>query len=396
MIRLPDTETSLPPSGHRPLRLAMLLPSMRRAGAESVVAMLCRHLARAGCEVHLVVAGLRCEYHEELAGSGVGIHFLDLYQGPIRFWRPDRHWRIRARLGALLAELAPEVVHCHLYHGLTWGGQAARKAGARVFYTAHGLDPWLVGTDLASRWRRYRFVRALAQSDCRMVAVSRTVADHQAGWLGVDPASIAVLPNPIETDLWHPGARIEHPRRVIMAGTLYPLKRVQVGLRAMRLLAAAEPEAELWIAGDGPERANLEREAVGLGIRERVTFLGVRRDLPGLLRAVGAMWLLSEREGMPMVALEAMASGLPLVASAVPGTTDLARHEENALLVPLDDPEAVAQATLRLWREAGIGARIRAGGMVTASQHEASRAAQAHLALYHERHQPQVHSPTNR
>ncbi|MBF0182604.1 MAG: glycosyltransferase family 4 protein [Magnetococcales bacterium] len=389
-------ETVPPSSGHRPLRLAMLLPSMRRAGAESVVAILCRHLARTGCEVHLVVAGLRCEYHEELAGSGVEVHFLDLYREPIRFWRPDRHAWIRARLGIFLAGLAPEVVHCHLYHGLTWGGGVARQTGARVFYTAHGLDPWLSATDLASRWRRHRFARAFVASDCRMVAVSPTVAARQARGLGLDSASIAVLPNPIETDRWHPGARVDQPHRVIMAGTLYPLKRVHVGLRAMRMLAAEEPKAELWIAGDGPERASLEQECGLLGIRERVTFLGVRRDLPGLLRSAGAMWLLSEREGMPMVALEAMASGLPLVASAVPGTTDLARHEENALLAPLDDPEAVARATLRLWREPGIGERIRAGGIATANRHEASRAAQAHLALYHERQNPQLHSPTSR
>ena len=361
-----------------PLRVAQVLPGMRRAGAESVVATLCRGLAAAGAETHLVVIGNRFEYREELAGSGVRVHLLDLYQGTVRFYRPDRVWRIRRRLAAFFAGLRPDIAHFHLYHGLVWGGAAARRAGAGVLFTAHGSSPFFNGSDWRSRWLRWGFRRAVARSECRLLAVSAEAAGLLARALDRDAASVGVQSNPIDLDRWRggmPAPDAQPPRRVIQVGTLYPLKRPEVAIRAVERL----PGCALWLVGEGPERVRLEKPA-----SERVCFLGGRADVPALLGRAGAAWLLSEREGQPMAALEAMAAGVPLVATDVPGTRELVRDGENGLLVPLDDPEAVARVTGRLFDEPALRRRLVAGGLETADRHGVARIVAQHLARYRE------------
>lgn len=367
------------------MRLAMVLPDMRRAGAESVVAILCRTLAKLGVEVHLVVIGSRCEYQDELADSGVHIHLLALCErGPIRFYRQDLHWRIRRQLGHFFRTLRPNVAHFHGVQALVWGGAVARAAGAKTLCTAHGRDPALAATDVRSRWRRLLYTRALEASGCRLLAVSPSVAHHQAHWLQRVPQTITVQPNPVDLTRCYPApGQLTLPKRAIMVGTLYPLKRVHMGLLALQAWLEMAPEAELWVVGDGVERSRLETLAQQGRLAGRVSFLGVRHDVPALLRAAGVAWLLSENEGMPMAALEAMANGIPLIATHVFGTQDLVQHETNGLLVPLDQPEAVAQATESLWQNTDLRQQLIAGGLATTRRYETTRIAHEHLAHYH-------------
>ncbi|MBF0183216.1 MAG: glycosyltransferase family 4 protein [Magnetococcales bacterium] len=361
------------------LRVAMVLPDLRRAGAESAVVNLSRTLVRCGVAVDLVVIGARQEYTDELAGSGVRLHCLDLYRQTIRFYRQDKHWQIRRQLERFFRYLAAPIVHMHLFHGLVWAAVAARKAGSLTCYTAHGLDPWLTQQDLISLWRRWLFKRAWRHSGAHLSAVSPSVIQHTAQGLSCDPHSITWLPNSLSAAGWHPPPATKPlGRTIIMVGTLYPLKRVSTGIQALALL----PEALLWVVGDGPQRSALQQLAAAQGVMERVTFLGVRTDLPELLQSADLFWLLSEREGMPMVALEAMASGLPVVATAVPGTRDLLRHEENSLLVALDQPQQVAAATRRLWQEESVRQRLIAEGLATAALYESGRIARQHIAYY--------------
>jgi len=165
-------------------------------------------------------------------------------------------------------------------------------------------------------------------------------------------------------------------------GTLYPLKRVHIGIQALKILSAAFPEITLDIAGDGPERPHLEALTRSLGIEPRVSFLGVRRDIPQLLRAAEVLWLLSEREGMPMTMLEAMASGVPVVATDKPGTNEFIRDGDNGLLVPLDDPQAVAEATSRIWRDTQLSARLRENGLTYVKQFDLPNIVNQHLEHY--------------
>lgn len=376
-----------PPPARSTLRIAMVLPSMRRAGAESVTATLCRSLATLKAEVHLVVVGNRCDYQASLAETNVHLHFLNLYQRPIPFYRLDIHRHIRHQLKHFFCALKPDIVHCHLFHSLVWWGKAAHLAGAKTFYTTHGQDPWLNAKDAASLWRRHLFARATQQAHCHFLAVSPSAAHHLAQGLGLDPdRDVTLQPNPLDPIVWQPHAKkiSAKPPRILMVGTLYPLKRVHIGLLALQTLQQEKTPCELWIVGDGPERLRLETMARQLRMEHRVVFLGVREDVPDLLRQASLVWLLSEREGMPMIALEAMAMGVPLIATDVPGIRDLVHHETNGLLVPLDQPEAVARSTQNVWQNDTLRHHIITGGQATAQHCDATHMARQHLAHYHQ------------
>jgi glycosyltransferase involved in cell wall biosynthesis len=115
-------------------------------------------------------------------------------------------------------------------------------------------------------------------------------------------------------------------------------------LRAFRRVAEQDPRARLWIAGDGPLQPVLAAQIDRGGLEERVKLLGFRADIPRLLASADMLAITSVREGLPNVALEAMAARRPVVATAVSGTPELVRDGETGLLVPPGSPEALAHA----------------------------------------------------
>jgi glycosyltransferase involved in cell wall biosynthesis len=151
-------------------------------------------------------------------------------------------------------------------------------------------------------------------------------------------------------------------RTILFLGRHDSQKRVSVLLRAFARLAPRIPDARLVCAGRGPEEGALEALAAALGVQERVSFLGERRDSPALLRAASVFVLPSAAEGMPNALLEALSVGVPSVATAIPGTTDVVTHEKEALLVPLDDEAALAGALSRLLEDRELASRLAAAG----------------------------------
>ncbi|MEO5334078.1 MAG: glycosyltransferase [Magnetococcus sp. YQC-5] len=361
------------------MRIVQILPSMRRAGAETVTANLCQTLARLNMEIHLAVIGNRFEYQELMEIPSLQIHLLNLYHGPVRFYRWDIHRRIQRELTRFFHTLKPDIAHFHLSGALIWGGKAAFRAGANCFYTAHGLDPDLFPDNWRASYRRWLLLRALRDSQAKVLAVSSAVADHCTR--GMPGQQITLQPNPLSLEQMAPPPTALWPRRIMMMGTLYPLKRVSVGLAAFLELSKTDP-CEMWVVGDGPEKERLMTYAHQQGIGEHVTFLGERRDPLSLLRQVGMVWLLSEREGLPMVALEAMAAGVPLIATDAPGIRELVQHETNGLLVPLDRAANVANATRRVWTDPDLRHRIVTGGITTSQRFDPTLIAQHHLTHY--------------
>jgi glycosyltransferase involved in cell wall biosynthesis len=146
-------------------------------------------------------------------------------------------------------------------------------------------------------------------------------------------------------------------RLVLIVGRLVEQKNHELAIRAI----AGVPDALLAIAGDGPLRPRLERVAAEEGVNGRVRFLGVRRDVRALMGAADAIVLSSHWEGLPLSALEALASGTPLVATEVRGLRELVVDGENALLVP-EEPEALAAGLRRVLDDPELAARLAAAG----------------------------------
>jgi glycosyltransferase involved in cell wall biosynthesis len=180
---------------------------------------------------------------------------------------------------------------------------------------------------------------------------------------GLAPASIAVIPNGVDLAAFPARKPAGRVRRFITVANLRAEKNHETLFAAAAALLRVYPDLEFQIAGDGPRRRELEQLARDRGL-SRVTFLGHREDVAALLASADAFVLPSRSEAFPNGAIEAMAAGLPVVASAVGGLLDLIQDGRTGLLVPVGDPEALGAALRSLiespQRAAAIGRAARA------------------------------------
>jgi len=174
----------------------------------------------------------------------------------------------------------------------------------------------------------------------------RCIPNFAAAPADVAPVDRATLDTPADAPL------------LLSMGRLHEAKAHDVTLQAL----AALPGAVLWIAGVGPLEVKLRAMADALGVADRVRFLGWRTDAAALYRAADVCVFPSRYEPLGNVVIQAWAHGLPIVAAASQGPAALIRDGEDGLLVPVDDPAALAAAVTRLLAEPGLGARLAAAG----------------------------------
>ncbi|HOJ20522.1 MAG TPA: glycosyltransferase family 4 protein [Armatimonadota bacterium] len=253
----------------------------------------------------------------------------------------------------------PDLIHGHGYRGMLVAGVASCLARRPFLFTAHTLPNelgrgfWRLAGPLARR------ARAAA---CVSQAIQRGLAERLAlppagslsralnsGMLrviynGIEPGPPPGPRVPLPADLGLPTARPV----VITAARLAPQKGIAHLLDAWARLAPTFPEGILLLAGDGPLRPELEAQATVLGIGSSVRLLGFREDMDALLRAADLAVVPSLAEGQSIFTLEAMARGVPVVATHVGGLPEMVREGRTGLLVPPADPPALATAMARL------------------------------------------------
>jgi glycosyltransferase involved in cell wall biosynthesis len=225
----------------------------------------------------------------------------------------------------------------------------ARWAGVPVVSGRRNLGYWHTP-------REIRILRFLNRFTRAFVANSEAVRSETARREGVSRECIRVIPNAVDTERFHPAAPGERERIRVRLGfaataplvgcvaNLRPVKGHEVLLDAFAAACAHLPEARLALIGEGPAEASLRERARALGILDRLHFLGLRDDVPDLLRAFDAAVSASHSEGLSNALLEAMASGLPTVATSVGGNTELLEDGLLGTLVPPGDPAAMAIA----------------------------------------------------
>jgi glycosyltransferase involved in cell wall biosynthesis len=213
---------------------------------------------------------------------------------------------------------------------------------------AHASDPRLVAL------RRLR--TASLRRARRVVVPSRYLAEIASSW-GLDRAHIEVLVNPAPA-LGDVRAADLGDRTFVFVGRLTSQKALPVALRAL----AAVDGAKLVIVGDGPERAYLEALTVELGLNGRVRFDGARtrEEVLGTLAGARAALLSSEWENLPHAAVEALSVGTPVVSTAVGGVPEVVHDNENGLLVPAGDVDALATALRKLLDDDELRSRLAA------------------------------------
>jgi glycosyltransferase involved in cell wall biosynthesis len=153
-------------------------------------------------------------------------------------------------------------------------------------------------------------------------------------------------------------------------------------VRAASIVAQSVPEAWFVMVGDGPLRAEVEALAAELGLTGRLVLTGLRRDVPELLAAFDLFALSSLWEGLPRVLPQAMATGLPIVATAIDGNAEAVTGGENGLLVPAGEPAALAQAIVELLRNPSQAAQMGQVGRTRVSEFGARKMVEEIAELY--------------
>ena len=199
-------------------------------------------------------------------------------------------------------------------------------------------------------------VRRLQKLACRaahrMVANSRAAASQLMAQ-GVPASHIDIIPNGIEMSMFPVRHHRPRPRKVAVVARLWPEKRIDVLIAAAPRVLARYSDVEFQIVGDGPCRDQLMAQARDAGVLSHIAFIGHRDDVPAILAGADLFVLPSESEASPNAIFEAMAAGLPVVASRVGGIPELVADGVTGLLVPPADPDALAAALLDLLDQPG-------------------------------------------
>ena len=334
------------------LRVMYLIDSLGHGGAEHSLVRYLEALPRAGVDPVVVVVQERDGNPLTPAISALGI--------PIETLHIDRLRRrgALARVGEAIDRTAPDLVHTQLEFSNILGTIAARRRGIPSVATLHTIDR-------PRRWSRdaLRFrlmARMLTTRASRVIAVSRSAAEHFAGRSGAGRLLVTTLHNGVDLDRFsrlHPGAAgalrtalglPADARIVVTVAVLRPPKGIADLIAALPAVLASVPDTHLVLVGDGPARSDLEHTAATTGVAGRVHFLGHRVDVAEVLAGSDVFVLPSHTEALPTVLIEAMASGLPVVATEVGGIPEMVERGGSALLVPAHHPELLAEAVTRV------------------------------------------------
>jgi glycosyltransferase involved in cell wall biosynthesis len=351
------------------VKVLQIIESLTRGGAERLVIELARELTDMGVECRVACLSSPGPWAGELERAG-------LYAGCLGK-RRGVDVACLGSLRTLMSREKPDVVNAHLFTANLWTRLAGipRRDWALVA-TLHNIDNW--------RGPIHRFAdRVLAGAADRYIAVGPAVAGYYSG-RGIAPRRLSVIANAVH---WNgtpcPDPLMGETPVIRACGRLVRAKGFDVLLEAASLLVKRGRRFSLEIIGEGPERPVLEAAANARGLSDVVRFLGARDDARRLIASADVFVLPSRREGLPLVLLEALHAGRPIVASRLSSLDGVVTDGREAVLFDPDDAAALADAIEGIIRNPN-GARAMASRARLRAREEFSmrRAALEYAALY--------------
>lgn len=317
--------------------------------------------ARGGIASHI---GYLCR---ELLGRGVECQPLTVKVGAAAVYKVQKeirrgHW---------------DLVHCHGFQGGVVGRLAAALETVPVIVTLHNTLQVTGFLHLGARVAE----KSLGRRTGCWLSVSQFLSNYASKELGIPAAKIHVIATGVEAPTALPPRCCEPVIGTV--ARLIPSKGVDVFLRAVQLLRPEIPGLRAVVIGDGPERKKLMALSRALGLAETVNFLGYRDDIQVQLQNLAAFVLATRSEGLGISILEAMAAGVPVVATAVGGVPELIKHTETGLLVRPEEHGAIARAVRQLLRnEAGAEAMRQTAYDYAVQRHNLERMIDSTYSVY--------------
>jgi glycosyltransferase involved in cell wall biosynthesis len=355
-------------------RVLLLVTELVYGGTPRSVQTLALGLLARGYDVRAASLSSGGALARELEAAGVPVASLGFDRGhPLR-----AAWR----LYRLLRRERPAVLHTFLFHSNLVGRVLGRLAGVPIVIASErsaepGKAAWRIWTDRLT-WRL---------ADCWTVNAP-VLIDLLARRERIDRARIDLIPTAVDVERFRPAEdRSAAPMdaRLVCVGRLDRLKGHDTLLEAFVLVVAEQPRATLRLVGDGPRRAALEAQVARHGLGHHVTFTGSAGDVRPFLHGADVFVLASDTEGLPGAVLEAMACGLPVVATDVGGTSHAVLDGDTGLLVAPHDPSALARAVCRLLADRGAAQAMGHRGRARAVEQFSVSATVGHADALYER-----------
>lgn len=350
------------PSGR--VTVAFLVGSLDRGGAERQLLELANRLDRARFRPVLITWFARGSLVAELQPDIANFHLSIPQVGAVPAWRrPAVAARLAWRLWRVLRRLRPAILHAYLFTAYVIGALVGPPAGVPVVIAGRrGLSTY-------DRFGRAAAVlgrianRRIALHICNSDAMRARALEAEPG---LDPRRVLVVPNGIVPAPDLPGGLPDGwraPGVVLgaMVANLLPHKGHAEALEALRQARERGAAVRLVLLGEGPQRPRIEAAIRDLGLATSVVLAGSRPDVRGLLGHFDFALLASHDESLPNALMEAMAAGLPVVATGVGGVGELVRDGIDGWVVPPRDPQALAAALVEVARSAERPERGRRG-----------------------------------
>lgn len=325
-------------------RVLFVINTLGWGGAESQVIDLALRFKMRGWTVAVATLVKQAERRDELEKSGVQVHSLRMGRGI-----PDL--RAIFRLRALIVDFSPTVVHTHIVHANLLTRLTRPFTSIPVLISsAHSVNE-------GARWREvaYRLTDSLTDltTNVSEAAVERSIAS------GASPAHrIQFMPNGIDLHRFQRDESVRSRMRKTLqvddrfvwlaVGRFQEPKDYPNMIDAVAAVANHAARPQLLIVGEGPLREEMEGRVRQAGIEESVRFLGRREDVSDLMSAADAYVMSSAWEGLPIVLLEAAASGLPIVATDVGGNAEIVLKGRTGELVPAGDSSSLSSSMQRI------------------------------------------------
>ncbi len=347
------------------MRVGLVIGQLSAGGAEGQLWLLCRGLDRSTVTpIVYCLSDHREPYGPLMESAGV----------PLRIIRGGRLARARALRRWLDADRI-DIVHAWLFIANAYAWLANRGTQRPLLTSARNCkrQGWVL--DWLNR-------RAFAASEV-IIANSEMVARYIGRVYHAPVERITVMYNAVDAERFAPApGQARAGLCVAMVARLVAQKNPALFVTAAAAVRQQVPDVRFLLIGDGPLRPQIEAQIAAANLADCCTVAGERHDIPQLLRDADLFWLTSNWEGLPNVVLEAMASGLPVIATDVGGTRELIRAGENGFLFAAGDHEALVGHSVRLLTDAAERLRLSAAARAHAERFTPRRMVAAMSALY--------------